>query len=224
MAALVNRHTGLRRPFGLLEKPAFPHGLKLEVFEYKIFVSGKAGVGKTSAVAKLSGNNVPATHCETPGIQMTTVYWPAKVTAVNRVVLFKLVFWDAGETAVGTFDYILPACKDQMDGVLFMFSFIDKLSFSDLPHRTSRVLGTDQDVCRFVLGSKLDLQSDLEVTLRDVCDFESQWQLKVLCLSHIFTSGSSSARADVDDVAPTLNYICDQLWQRDQMLSSMKAV
>lgn len=53
---------------GALEKPFFPVGSIPEVFEYKLFVSGKSGVGKTAAVAKLAANKVPTVHYETPGI------------------------------------------------------------------------------------------------------------------------------------------------------------
>jgi hypothetical protein len=50
--------------------------------------------------------------------------------------------------------YIFQACKAQMDGVLFMFSFIDKTSFNDLPHQMSRILDTDDNACKFVMGTK----------------------------------------------------------------------
>ena len=42
------------------------------------------------------------------GIQTATVYWPAKVLDINRVIMFKLQFWDAGENALKKFDHILP--------------------------------------------------------------------------------------------------------------------
>ena len=41
------------------------------------------------------------------GIQTTTCYWPVKVTDLNKVVLFKLQFYDAGEAAIKKFDHIL---------------------------------------------------------------------------------------------------------------------
>ena len=41
------------------------------------------------------------------GIQTTTCYWPVKVTDLNKVVLFKLQFYDAGEGAIKKFDHIL---------------------------------------------------------------------------------------------------------------------
>ena len=39
---------------------------------------------------------------------MSTTYWPAKLTEVNRTILFKLNFWDAGDSALKKFDHILP--------------------------------------------------------------------------------------------------------------------
>ena len=42
------------------------------------------------------------------GIQTSIVYWPAKIVDINRVVMFKLHFWDAGENALKKFDHVLP--------------------------------------------------------------------------------------------------------------------
>jgi len=50
---------------GLLEKPNVP--TQVEEVTYKIFLVGKSGVGKTSTVAKLSGNQIPISHSETAG-------------------------------------------------------------------------------------------------------------------------------------------------------------
>ena len=50
---------------GLLEKPNVP--THVEEVTYKIFLVGKSGVGKTSTVAKLSGNQIPISHSETAG-------------------------------------------------------------------------------------------------------------------------------------------------------------
>ncbi|KFP96337.1 REM2- and Rab-like small GTPase 1, partial [Leptosomus discolor] len=61
---------------------------------YKVFLSGKSGVGKTALVATLGGTPVSPVHHETLGIEVTTVYWPAKLRATGRPVLFQLHFWD----------------------------------------------------------------------------------------------------------------------------------
>eukprot|EP00794_Sanderia_malayensis_P015324 gene15324-16901_t len=69
-----------RRMFGLIDSPVIPVSLKAKEVSYKIFLLGKAGVGKTSIVSKLVGREVPTSHTETPGIQMSIVYWPGKCT------------------------------------------------------------------------------------------------------------------------------------------------
>lgn len=58
-----------RRVFGLLERPVLPPPVAIDTASYKIFVSGKSGVGKTALVAKLAGLEVPVVHHETTGLQ-----------------------------------------------------------------------------------------------------------------------------------------------------------
>ena len=44
----------------------------------------------------------------TSGIQTAITYWPAKIMNINKLVMFKIQFWDAGENALKKFDHILP--------------------------------------------------------------------------------------------------------------------
>lgn len=39
----------------------------VDTVHYKIFLSGKSGVGKTALAARLSGRNIPNMHYETTG-------------------------------------------------------------------------------------------------------------------------------------------------------------
>lgn len=43
-----------------------PH-VAVDTVHYKIFISGKSGVGKTALAARLAGLNVPNMHYETTG-------------------------------------------------------------------------------------------------------------------------------------------------------------
>lgn len=43
-----------------------PHAA-VDTVHYKIFLTGKSGVGKTALAARLTGRNIPATHYETTG-------------------------------------------------------------------------------------------------------------------------------------------------------------
>ncbi|XP_072831409.1 ciliogenesis and planar polarity effector 2 isoform X2 [Vicugna pacos] len=89
------------------------------------------------------------------GIQTTVVFWPAKLQASDRVVMFRFEFWDCGESALKKFDHMLPACKDKTDAFLFLFSFTDRASFEDLPGQLARVAGEAPGVVRMVIGSNL---------------------------------------------------------------------
>ncbi|KAH1175615.1 hypothetical protein KIL84_022140 [Mauremys mutica] len=100
-----------RKFFGLIERPVLPPQMAADTASYKIFVSGKSGVGKTAMVAKLAGLEVPSAHHETTGIQLTTVYWPAKLRDSGRALIFRFHFWDCGEAALKKFDHILPVSQ-----------------------------------------------------------------------------------------------------------------
>ena len=54
-------------PPGLLERPALPPALSVPTATYKLFVSGRSGVGKTALVAALLGSPAPTSHRETLG-------------------------------------------------------------------------------------------------------------------------------------------------------------
>ncbi|KAF3850646.1 hypothetical protein F7725_012418 [Dissostichus mawsoni] len=82
-------------------------------------LSGKSGVGKTALDARLAGLNIPNMHHETTGIETTVVYWPVKLRENGRVLFYRLQLWDCGENALRRFDPLLPACKEQVDAVLF---------------------------------------------------------------------------------------------------------
>ncbi|XP_033698562.1 ciliogenesis and planar polarity effector 2 isoform X2 [Delphinus delphis] len=106
-----------RRVFGLLERPVLSPPVAIDTARYKIFVSGKSGVGKTALVAKLAGLEVPVVHHETTGIQTTVVFWPAKLQASDRVVMFRFEFWDCGESALKKFDHMLPEPEAGVNGL-----------------------------------------------------------------------------------------------------------
>ncbi|CAB4008150.1 REM2- and Rab-like small GTPase 1 isoform X2 [Paramuricea clavata] len=114
-----------RRIFGLLEQPGFPSGITPTIVPFKLLLLGKSAVGKTSTVAKIAGKELPAIYSETPGIQTTLIYWPAKLVSSSKVVLFKLHFWDVGDSAMKKFDHIKTSAHMKPDAVIFFFSFTD---------------------------------------------------------------------------------------------------
>ncbi|XP_030041747.1 ciliogenesis and planar polarity effector 2 [Microcaecilia unicolor] len=215
-----------RKLFGLIERPVLPPQVAADTVSYKIFVSGKSGVGKTAMVAKLVGLEVPSVHHETTGIQTATVYWPVKLKSSARVLMFKFQFWDCGEATVKKFDHILPACKEKADAVLFLFSFTDRTSFDDLPNQISRVLDGSEKLARIVVGSKFDQYMHTDVMEQDVAEFQRTWQLPVLRMKSVnglrLADGRTlDGRAGLTDVAHVLNRLAEHLWHHDQVAAGL---
>lgn len=52
---------------GLLEAPAMPPQIQVDIVRYKVFLAGKSGVGKTALAARLAGSDIPNVHYETTG-------------------------------------------------------------------------------------------------------------------------------------------------------------
>lgn len=68
---------------------------------------GKSGAGKTSTIARLAGIvDFDREYAETRGIHKSNIYWPVKVW--DRIVLFRLQCWDAGDSDTKKFGHILP--------------------------------------------------------------------------------------------------------------------
>ena len=70
---------------------------------------GKACSGKSKVIALLSeqiSHHVPrqTTHTETLGIHVKDIYWPAQM--YEKICLFRLTFWDSGESCSKRFNYI----------------------------------------------------------------------------------------------------------------------
>ncbi|CAK6952527.1 ciliogenesis and planar polarity effector 2 [Scomber scombrus] len=198
-----------RKNFGLLESPVMPPHVAVDTVHYKIFISGKSGVGKTTLAARLAGLNIPNMHYETTGIETTVVYWPVKLRESGRVLFFRLQLWDCGENALRRFDHLLPSCKEQVDAVLFLFSFTDRMSFDDLSNQIAKWTGPSVGrVVKLVVGTKFDLFMHCDVAERDVRNFQETWSLPVLRTGGEVSDG-------LGDVAPILNCLAENLWHQD---------
>ncbi|KAK2861998.1 hypothetical protein Q5P01_001531 [Channa striata] len=198
-------HRKRRRHFGLLESPVMPPHASVDTVHYKIFISGKSGVGKTALAARLAGHNIPNMHYETTGIETTVVYWPVKLRESGRVFFFRLQLWDCGENALRRFDHLLPSCKEQVDAILFLFSFTDRTSFDDLSNQIAKWTGP---AVKLVVGTKFDLFMHCDVAERDVQEFQETWSLPVLRMG-------GEVSDSLGDVAPLLNCLTEQLWHQD---------
>ncbi|XP_038128870.1 ciliogenesis and planar polarity effector 2 isoform X1 [Cyprinodon tularosa] len=204
-------HKKKQRQFGLLESPMMPPHAAVDTVHYKIFISGKSGVGKTTLAARLAGLNIPKIHHETTvgGIQTTVVYWPVKLRENGRVLFFHLQLWDCGENALRRFDHLLPSCQEQVDAVLFLFSFTDRTSFEDLSNQILKwTEQSDGCLVKVVVGTKFDLFMHCDVAERDLRKFQETWRIPVLRSGGEVSDG-------LGDIAPILNCLAENLWHQD---------
>lgn len=219
LSCLLQRDGIHLRQYGLLERPHLPVHLNVEEVTYKVMVVGKAGVGKTSTVCRLTGSEVPLVHNETPGLQTSTVYWPGRIQHLVKNVLFNIQLFDAGEAGLKRYDHILPSCKDGVDAILFLFSFVDKGSFDEIPQLMTRLTNPDDGISKIVLGTKFDLHAHSEVTQREIRDLENNWKVPVLRIRNLHSPHQAESAGAVSDIAPVLNTICEHLWHRDVLMS-----
>lgn len=56
--------------------------------------------------------------------------------------------------------FVLQACKDGVDAIMFLFSFVDKGSFDEIPQLITRLTNPDDGVSKIVLGTKYPLFLD----------------------------------------------------------------
>ncbi|PSN54751.1 REM2- and Rab-like small GTPase 1 [Blattella germanica] len=194
-----------RKVLGILDRPGLPSSI--EEVSYKIYISGRSGIGKTSTVTRLSGVKCSSSYVETTGIRKSNIYWPVKIW--DKVILFKLQFWDAGDNSIRKYSHILPACKEKADAIIFVFSFVDSGSFSELPQQMSKLSGND-----FYVSFRYSHTNKLEVSTMDTKEFELKWQVPVLKIDNTWSGNRSDS--EVHEVAPLLNVICERLWIRDQ--------
>lgn len=205
LAHLTSPITGHRKVYGVLEQPSLPPSIP--VLQFKLFLVGRVGTGKTCTVGWLSG--LPGWNYqlgESPGVRTTQVYWPARVN--GKLVLFKLHLWDAGDSAVRKYGHVYPVCKEDAAAVLVVFSFTDRSSWEDLPNLIQRTV-MKQDITPIVVGTKYGNTTENEVSQAEVLEAETSWNIPVIKVRHQANNPSPSS---LPEVAVALNTICEQLW------------
>jgi len=207
LASLTSPSTGHRRLFGLLEQPPLPPSIP--VLPFKLFLAGRAGVGKTCTASWLAG--LPGWSYqlgESPGVRTTQVYWPARVAA--KLVLFRLQLWDAGDAAVRKYGHVYPVCREGAAAALLLFSFTDRQSWEELPGLVQRtVMGQEPPLLPLIVGSRFGHPTEAEVGVEEVEEAEASWNIPVIRIRH---QGQPAPPGPLPEVAAALNTICEQLY------------
>jgi len=210
LAHLTHPGTGHRRLYGSLEYPNIPPSI--ECSEYKVFLVGESGVGKSAAAAWMAG--LPGWNRqsgESPGLRVTTVYWPAKVN--NNLIFFKLNVWDGGDGAVKKYGHVYPACKEGAHGVLPIFSFTDKNSWLEIPAILNRTILPQDSITPIVIGNRCGSLTDTTITSSELAEFQAGWNIPIV---RIRNQTNSSNPGSLPEVATALNTICEQLWMANR--------
>ncbi|KAB7494952.1 REM2- and Rab-like small GTPase 1 [Armadillidium nasatum] len=201
--------TKKRKQFGLLERPSVPPSVPQVSF--KLYVCGSSGSGKSYFVQRLAGTEGKSRNAETLGIEVSHVYWPMKIG--NRVMLFRLELWDAGDASSKRFSHIKPACGEAIDGMIICFSVTSLEQWNEVPQLVSNASQSSEKAAVMVLASRLDKPTEMVVSENEIRTFEANHDVPVLRLPPVSN--------DPMTIAPILNFICKQLWHRDQKLLSV---
>ena len=164
---------------------------------------------------------------ESPGVRVTQVYWPCLLTprpGLSQLITFKLCLWDAGDAAVRKYSHVYPVCRQDAAAVILTFSFQDRTTWEELPAMIQRMLsdGDSESILPIIVGTKFGSNSDNEVSVQEVMEAETNWNIPIIKVRHAGGSGGQGggAPSNLPEVASALNTICEQLWlasQRDRV-------
>jgi Miro-like protein. len=205
-----------RRQYGSLESPVT--NLYTGEVSYKVFFCGKTSTGKTTTIANASGRFGLHNAGETTGIQVTNVYWPVLICETKATVLFKISFWDVGESVLNSYNHILPSCMVDVDCIVYTFSMVNKSTWDDLPKVITRIDAEDH-VLKIALGTKQDLVSHgkSQITSKMINDFEEVWKFPVIYLSNDEDDDNMDFADSFKKSSYFMNRLCELLWYRDQV-------
>nr|XP_023408249.1 REM2- and Rab-like small GTPase 1 [Loxodonta africana] len=183
-----------RRVFGLLERPMLPPSVAVDTASYKIFVSGKSGVGKTALVAKLAGLEVPIVHHETT-VCVCQPFHPQACQEKADAFLFLFSFTD--HASFVDLPGQLARVAGQVPGAvrIVIGSKFDQYMHTDVPER---------DLTAFRRAWELPLLRVKSVPGRRLAD-----------------GRTLDGRAGLADVAHVLNGLAEQLWHQDQVAAGL---
>lgn len=223
-----------RRQFGLLDNPLddSPILARLPLYNTKLLLLGRAGVGKTSTVHKLSGRPVPKSYQETLGVQTTTIYWPVKLNKTSRfgggvkrnTALLQLELWDIGEHVLQSqsFERIVSSWLTSVNAVAFFFSFTNRRSWEELPNLLQSTHHRLEGCLKVIIGTRADSVTR-EVTLSEVDTFQSLYGVRVLSIGNVdgplLSDGvTPDGQASLADIAPLLNtlteLVLEHVWEQ----------
>ena len=212
-------HQNQKKQFGLLERPSLPPNKMLTIVKYKIFLCGKAGVGKSTLISQLACGKANESGSESAGIATTIIHWPARLKSSGQIMFFQLHFWDAAENTLKKFDHILPACKAEVDCVLFTFSLTDRASFMEIPALINQMDGINKNPVQVIAATKTDQYAYCDISEKEIENLSQTKNVPILRLKGLLKK-DFNMNANIYEMAPFLNKLCSLLLYRDSLFAN----
>lgn len=212
-------HQNEKRQFGLLERPSLPPNKMLTIVKYKVFLCGKSGVGKSTLISQLACGDPGESGSESAGIATTILHWPVRLKSSGQIMFFQLHFWDVAENTLKKFDHILPACKAELDCVMFTFSLTDRASFMEIPALVNQMDDIQKDPVQVIVATKTDQYAYCDISEKEITNLSEGRGIPVLRLKSLMKK-NLSAKASLFEMAPFLNNLCSLLFYRDCVMAN----
>jgi small GTP-binding protein len=141
------------------------------LLKFKIIVAGAKGVGKTSLIRRFCTGKFDISTLSTIGVDFET----KEVVLDNDVILFNI--WDfAGEEK---FRILFPSYVSGASGALVLYDITNRDSLDDLVNWIEIIESVpDHPNTLFLIGTKLDLEENREVSSEEALKFHKKFNFK----------------------------------------------
>ena len=132
--------------------------------DLKIFLLGDSDVDKTKFLNKYFGNRYNFNHLPTIGIN-----YRHKVININDMKIH-LRTWDTA--AQEKYQNIWKSCLRGADGVFLIYDITNRANFENLKNKYIKAVeGPPEDIKYIIVGNKMDLENERDVSREEVKEF-----------------------------------------------------
>lgn len=170
------------RLFGLLETPNVP--LDIKHIKYKIYIVGRAGIGKSFLASWLAGLNDTSIYYATSGVQVSAVTSVCEVQSPEKNKwMITIEIWESGSVGKRLPHDLIEDCPNDVDAVLLMFSYTEKESLKFLIEIMKEFeKHNSYKPCFIVVGTGWNLEQQQFIRQKDIEKFQHTWKVPVIQL------------------------------------------
>ena len=164
-----------------------------------IIVLGDGAVGKTSLLKMYAEGKFQESHMATLGLDyVSKTYTPEGASQELQVKI-----WDtAGQERFRTLTH---AFYKQANGVVVAFDVTNEDTFKNVRKWMESIFEhADQNICKVMVGNKIDLEDERKIPQKEAQDVANQYQMKYF---------EASAKMDVG-ISQFFETLMTQVWQK----------